>query len=244
MGPLATTAVLHYVFDPLCGWCYAAAPLLRAAQDLPGLRVALHGGGMMTGPNRRTVTPQWREYVIPHDKRIAQLTGQPFGLGYFDGLLNDLGATMDSAPPTTAVLAADALEGRGLAMLERLQRAHYVEGRRIAERPVLDALAADLALPAEAFAATFDALEGTHTQTHIEQSRGWLHRLGGQGFPTLALEIDGRFTPLDVGVWLGRAQAWAGHLAAHLDRGNVAGRSATQNTPACALPATGAAVRT
>lgn len=24
-------AVLHYIYDPLCGWCYGAAPLVRAA---------------------------------------------------------------------------------------------------------------------------------------------------------------------------------------------------------------------
>ncbi|MBE1008635.1 DsbA family protein, partial [Escherichia coli] len=46
-------------------------------------------------------------------------------------------AVFDSAPPTAAVLAAEALDGLGAAMLARIQRAHYVEGRRIAERPVL-----------------------------------------------------------------------------------------------------------
>ncbi len=26
-----TSPILHYVYDPLCGWCYAAEPLVRAA---------------------------------------------------------------------------------------------------------------------------------------------------------------------------------------------------------------------
>lgn len=31
-----TETTLHYIFDPLCGWCYGAAPLVKAAQSLPG----------------------------------------------------------------------------------------------------------------------------------------------------------------------------------------------------------------
>jgi putative protein-disulfide isomerase len=26
---------LHYIFDPLCGWCYGAAPLVAAARTVP-----------------------------------------------------------------------------------------------------------------------------------------------------------------------------------------------------------------
>ena len=26
-----TTSILHYVYDPLCGWCYAAEPLVKAS---------------------------------------------------------------------------------------------------------------------------------------------------------------------------------------------------------------------
>jgi len=124
---------LHYIFDPLCGWCYGAAPLIDAAAGLPGVKVALHGGGMLAGANRREITPQWRDYVMPHDRRIASLSGQEFGPAYFDGLLRDIGAPLDSAPPITAILAAEALGGRGLEMAHRVQRAHYAEGRRISE---------------------------------------------------------------------------------------------------------------
>ncbi len=42
---------LHYIYDPLCGWCYAAAPLVAAARGI--LPVEGHAGGMMAGPNRK-----------------------------------------------------------------------------------------------------------------------------------------------------------------------------------------------
>jgi putative protein-disulfide isomerase len=210
------TATLHYIFDPMCGWCYAAAPLVDAARSVPGLKVEFHGGGMMTGANRRAISPQWREYVMPHDRRIAELTGQPFGEAYFEGLLRDTGAVMDSEPPTTAILAAEALRaGGGLDMIHRLQRAHYVEGRRIADAQVLAALAVELGFDAGAFASAFARLSGEATSQHIAASRELLQRAGGQGFPTFVLtQADGPASRIDIGPWLGRAEDWKAQLTA------------------------------
>ena len=209
-------ATLHYIFDPLCGWCYAAAPLVDAAREVPGLKVEFHGGGMMTGANRRPITPQWREYVLPHDHRIAEMTGQPFGERYFEGLLRDTGAVMDSEPPTTAVLAAESLRpGGGLDMIHALQRAHYVDGRRIADVEVLKAIAAELGFDAQAFASAFERQSGEATSRHIAESRQFLQRAGGQGFPTFVLvQPDGSAGRIDIGPWLGRAEEWKAQLGA------------------------------
>ncbi len=196
---------LHYIFDPLCGWCYGAAPLLEAARAVPGLTVALHGGGMMTGSNRRQITPAWRGYVLPHDRRIEQLSGQPFGDAYINGLLNDTTAMMDSEPPITAILAAEALAGMGLDMLHRVQRAHYVDGLRIADLPVLVTLAQELGLDGAAFEAAYARQAGAATQQHIDASRALLAQVGGQGFPTFVLDDGtGAMSVIDIGEFLGQ----------------------------------------
>lgn len=201
-----STPTLHYVYDPLCGWCYGASPLVRAARDT--VRVQAHGGGMMAGAARRAVTPELRQFVMTHDRRIAQASGQPFGQGYFEGLLRDHGAVLDSAPPITAVLAADELAGAGLDMLARLQQAHYVEGRRIAEVAVLRELAAEVGLGIDDFDSAYERLRGAATQAHMEQSRALLARIGGHGFPTFALELDGQFKTVDTSPYLGQPDAW------------------------------------
>lgn len=202
---------LHYVHDPLCGWCYAAAPLVKAAREV--MPVVGHAGGMLAGPRRRRISDDWREHVMPHDRRIEMLSGQPFGAAYFDGLLCDHAAVLDSAPPATAVLAADQLAGRGLDLLARIQTAHYVEGKRIAEREVLSELAQDIGLSPESFAGAFDELAGAPTDAHFARSRQFLHEIGGNGFPTFALEAGRQLQLVASAPFLGKPQAWKEHLA-------------------------------
>lgn len=203
--------ILHYIYDPLCGWCYGAKPLVQAAQGV--LPVNAHGGGMMSGANRQTVSPQLRNYVMPHDRRIAEYTGQPFGEAYFEGLLRDETAVFDSTPPIAAVLAAEQVAGRGLELLGLLQTAHYVEGRRIADKAVLLALGKDIGLESQAFQQAFEAAETDH---HIRETRALLAKVGGQGFPTFVLEQKGQFTVVDIGPWLGKPQAFAQWLSQSL----------------------------
>ena len=152
----------------------------ESGSEPPGLKVVPHAGGMMTGNNRRQITDEWRNYVIPHDKRIAEMTGQPFGEAYFNGLLRDTTAVMDSEPPITAILAAEKLAGRGLDMLHRIQQAHYQEGRRIADTPVLEALAKELGLPSAAFIAEMRFSSGAPTAQHIAESRALLAKVQGR----------------------------------------------------------------
>jgi putative protein-disulfide isomerase len=203
--------ILHYIYDPLCGWCYGAKPLVQAAQAV--LPVIAHGGGMMTGANRQKVSPQLRSYVMPHDRRIAEYSGQPFGEAYFEGLLRDHTAVFDSAPPIAAVLAAEQMGGRGLELLGRLQSAHYVEGRRIADESVLFELTHGMGLDRQTFEIAFRAAD---TEGHIRNSRAFLAKVGGQGFPTLVLEDNDQFTLIDIGPWLGKPQAFAQWLSQSL----------------------------
>lgn len=198
------TATLHYLYDPLCGWCYGAAPLVKAARDVVDVRA--HGGGMMIGARRRAVTPELRGYVMPHDARIAQLSGQPFGDAYANGLLRDTTAVFDSEPPTAAIVAAEALAGRGLDLLAALQEAHYVEGRRIADRTVLIEVAGVLGLAPAQFADALDRQTGAAVQVHFEDTRTLMEEVGAQGFPSFALDIGGVMTGVDVSRYLGRPQ--------------------------------------
>ena len=212
----SSSTALHYIYDPLCGWCYGAAPLAAVAREI--MPVIGQGGGMMMGANRQQVSPALRSYVMPYDHRIAELTGQPFGDGYFNGLLLDETAVFDSAPPIKAILATEKAAERGLDMLSRLQVAHYVEGRRVAHTDVLQTLAIELGLDGDEFAQAYERIGEEELQQHIAASRRLLTQVGGHGFPTFVLEQDGRFEMLDAGRWLGEPDAWRDHLTAYTRR--------------------------
>jgi putative protein-disulfide isomerase len=215
------TATLHYIHDPMCGWCYGAAPLVKAAREVVDVRP--HGGGMMAGAQRRRVSAQLRAFVMPHDRRIAQVSGQPFGSAYFDGLLRDESAVFDSEPPIAAMLAAQNVAGRGLDMLARMQQAHYVEGRRIAERAVLVELAGAIGLETRAFEQALAEVEGPVVQAHIAATRALMNRVGVAGFPSFVLEVDGRMCVLEVGSYFGRPEVLASELAQRIPAASASG---------------------
>ncbi|MGN4979199.1 DsbA family protein [Aeromonas sp. 95A] len=194
---------LHYVYDPLCGWCYGAAPLLQAAATIVGLKIELHAGGLWLGSRRQPMGEALRDYVRPHDQRIEALTGQHFGERYFNELLLREGCLLDSELPIRAVLAVTALGGDGLVMLHRIQQSHYRDGIWIGEPAFLATLAAEQGISAEAFQQAY--LQAPLLQ-HLADSQGWMKRLGGQGYPTLGIERGGKLERIEVNQYLGEPE--------------------------------------
>lgn len=181
------TATLHYIYDPLCGWCYGAEPLVRAAILVPDLTLTLHAGGLWPQPTQ--LPPETRRYIQQADVRIAQSSGQPFGEAYLSGLLLDPTMVLDSRPTIAAVLAAQLLDpAKALPMLKGIQHAHYEQGRRVVEREVLRDIAVECGLDPGAFSS---ALDQVRVDAHIEETRRLMGRVGSGGFPTFVLQIDG-----------------------------------------------------
>ena len=209
-------ATLHYIYDPLCGWCYGSNPLVQAAREVEGLGFQMHGGGMMAGSARQLASAELREMVIQHAGRISAMTGQPFAEAYTNGLLGDPTAMFDSEPPTAAVLAVHAVDGRGPDMLAHMQKAHFVGGSRLAERAVLAGLAEDIGIERAAFEREFSSALGTVVQAHIASSRRMLARAGGQGFPTFALETKRGLERVEISKWLGNPAGWREALQARM----------------------------
>lgn len=180
--------VLHYIYDPLCGWCYGAEPLVLAAQRVAGLELRLHAGGLFPEPTR--LPEDMRRYIREADARVGQLTGQPYGKAYLEELLGDPNLVLHSRPPIAAVLAAEALApGRAFEMVRAIQHAHWEEGRHVVRPAVLSDLAAGLGFERDAFDA---ALAGAPVDAHIAETQRLMGAVGARGFPTFVLEVDGQ----------------------------------------------------
>ena len=202
---------LHYVYDPLCGWCYGAAPLLEAGGGHPTLRIERYAVGPWLGPRPQPMGQALRDHVRPHDERIQALSGQPFGERYFNELLLSDGLLLDSEPPIRAILAVTELGGNELRLLHRIQQSHYLDGQWVGDQAHLARLAQEQGITPAAFAQAFEQVD---LAGHLAQSQGWLRQLGGQGFPTLGLMLGESLIPLPVSSFLGEPQAFASHLAA------------------------------
>lgn len=183
---------VHYFFDPLCGWCYGIASLIKAAAALPQVEMHLHGGCLWPRP---TVLPaSVRKQIRMADARVGQLSGQPYGERYLNELLPSDGMVLHSQPTTAAVLSAGALRpGADLEMLRAIQSAHYVDGEHVIEADTLERLAARIGLDVNAFRASLDP---DATDAHMAQSQRLMQRLGVGGFPAVFIEREGHFSEL------------------------------------------------
>lgn len=208
-------ATLHFIYDPLCGWCYCAEPLVRAAVEVTDLEIRMHGGGLWPEPTQ--LPAETRSMIRQMDERAAAISGQPYGKAYLDGLLPDPTMTLESRSTTAAVLAAEELDGKGLAMLSAIQHAHYEGGRHVVRAEVLADLAESIGLDRAAFVA---ASARVPVDAHITNTRRFMQQLGAGGFPAFALQVGDDWygvphqryasDPAGFAAWLSEATARAG----------------------------------
>lgn len=139
--PLMPQNTLLYLFDPLCGWCYGAAPALDALTNHPSIELMLLPSGLFAGRGARPQNRQWADYAWANDQRIAALTGQVFSEAYRQQVLLGPHGSFDSGPMTRALTLARGLDRRlELALLHHFQRQRYIDGRETSSARVAAAI--------------------------------------------------------------------------------------------------------
>lgn len=143
-------ANLIYLFDPLCGWCYGASPLLKRLAAVPQLTVALAPTGLFSGAGARAMDEQFAAFAWSNDQRIGSLTGQRFTDAYQSQVLAK-GGMLDSGPATLALTSVFlTAPDRELEALSAIQEARYVSGRDITDSSELQNILESLGLTAAA----------------------------------------------------------------------------------------------
>lgn len=181
-----------YLFDPLCGWCYGASPVIQQLGQQPNIQLELAPSGLFSGGGR-TLDASFADYAWSNDQRIANLTGQRFTEDYRQKVLGRLGSRFDSAAATLALTAVSLSEPqRELETLKTLQEARYVQGLDTCDVSVLETLLRDLGLAAAADRlAASDAELLAANAARIQKARGLMQTFGAQGVPALMV-TDGR----------------------------------------------------
>ncbi|ESY75119.1 hypothetical protein X740_31485 [Mesorhizobium sp. LNHC221B00] len=177
-----------YLFDPLCGWCYGASPMLDRL-SASGVRIELLPTGLFSGAGARPMDEAFAAHAWANDQRIERLTGQKFTQAYRRDVLDVRGTLLDSHAATLGISAAG-LEGPGgrLTALKAIQRARYVDGRDIV---TIDGVAEVLAAAGMADAAGLlqsptERLMKAHREL-VGQGRTLFERLHADGVPSLAV---------------------------------------------------------
>jgi putative protein-disulfide isomerase len=180
-----------YLFDPLCGWCYGASPVIQQLGQQANIQLELAPSGLFAGGGR-TMDEAFADYAWSNDQRIAKLTGQRFTEAYRQNVLGRLGSRFDSAAATLALTAVSLSEPpRELETLKVLQETRYVQGLDTCDMSVVEKLLRDLGLAAAADRLTAnDAELLAANAARIQMARGLMQTFGAQGVPALVVSDD------------------------------------------------------
>lgn len=184
---------VRYFFDPLCGWCYGAAPALKVLQAQPDVALTLQPVGLFADEAARPMDGGMAAYAWANDQRIQALTGQVFSPAYRDQVLGDATHLFDSGPASRALSAVQlTAPGRELDTLHALQHARYVDGLATSDTAVVAGLLDGLGLRAAAQA--LQAQEAglvAHARERMQKARSAWQQLGLQGVPALQVQAAG-----------------------------------------------------
>lgn len=181
-----------YLFDPLCGWCYGAAPSLRRLKDLPGIALTMAPTGLFSGSGARLMDAGFAAYAWGNDKRIAALSGQPFSDAYREKVLNAADGRFDSGPATLALCAVWRLDPQiELDALEAVQHARFVRGLDVTSPAILAGCldAIGLTEAARAIAKPDEEL-ATATRARVAAGARLMAAAGARGVPALVANAE------------------------------------------------------
>lgn len=194
----------HYIFDPMCGWCYGAAPLIGQLSRMDGVRLALHPGGMI---RKTAIDAGFRRHILDADQRIEAQTGQVFGAPYLERVAGGAPLVLDSYITAQAVIAAGHLGLAEVEMLHRIQQAHYQSGLPVYRPETLSALAGQLGIGPEAWAQAMSRA-GEEVEAAVRRTRQLMEQLGLGGFPSMLMEREGQWQATGLSRFYGRPDEW------------------------------------
>jgi len=198
---------LIYITDPLCGWCWASAPLVtatnRTATNL-GIPFELLHRALFTGDMVRWMSRSFSDYVTEADQRITALSGQQFSDAYRNNLLYQPDLIFDSWPTAVALQVIKALKpGQEYAFFCQLQRLRFDEGKIITDSSVLTEAATLVGIKAIDFHNAFSYSPSVADAAKRDQREAisLQNQALSQGVPCLLLERDGNLVRLPLESW-------------------------------------------
>ncbi len=178
------SAILYYVHDPMCSWCWAFRPSLNALlTELPKQIKIIRLLGGLAVDSDEAMSDETRIYVQGNWRRIEQQVPETkFNYDFWIRCK----PRRSTYPACRAVIAARAQGDEfDLLMTLAIQQAYYLQARNPSDISTLIELAVEISLNKDKFTKDIQSLEIDELlQQEIKQSR----RLGLNSFPSLLLD--------------------------------------------------------
>lgn len=187
-------AILYYVADPMCSWCWGFHPVLQKVKaSLPADVRLRHVMGGLARDTDEPMSDEVRAYVQNAWQEVSARTGARFN----DDFWTRCQPRRSTYPACRGVLcAAEQRAEAGPAYFEAVQRAYYLEARNPSEADTLAALAGEAGLDVARFAKD---LVSPEIDARLHEDFAVRRRLGVRSFPSLILERGEVRTPIVVG---------------------------------------------
>lgn len=183
------SAVLYYVHDPMCSWCWGfrrSWDALRTA--LPDeIKVVNVVGGLAPDSDEPMPTEQ-REAIAGHWVQIAEEVGAKFNFDFWT-----LCEPRRSTYPACRAVIAASFQDQEEAMIDAIQRAYYLRAMNPSNNVTLVLLAQELRLDGDRFSAD---LGSEQTEQELQRNFALRRRINVSSFPSLVLETDAGLHPL------------------------------------------------
>jgi putative protein-disulfide isomerase len=188
---------IYYVYDPLCGWCFAYAPIMeKLAQEFKDqVEFVIVPGGMIVGDNVRPIR-EIAPYLLQAIPQLEEASGVKMGNPYMD-MLKEGSYVASSYQPSLALVVFKSFQtGRDVEYAHKVQQAYFIEAKDI----MGDSLYMDLARqfdisPDEFIKRMSDTAYETKTQEHFDFA-SYLHT---KGFPALVGKSGDGFVKITYG---------------------------------------------
>jgi len=206
-GLMSTRHPVSYLFDPLCGWCYGAAPMIARLRSEADIDLASVPSGLFAEDGAFPASEAFAAHAWSADQRIAAMTGQVFSEVYRRDVLGNRAARIDSGPATLALAAVRLSEpDREWEALKAIQSARYVDGLDNGDAATVGAILVDADFGAAVLRYRDpDAALLSGYRAMIDEGRAVMRRFAIRGVPALILGQGASARPLGADYLFGDA---------------------------------------
>ncbi|RKZ34321.1 MAG: DsbA family protein [Gammaproteobacteria bacterium] len=182
------TAILFYVHDPMCSWCWAFRPVWQEiCERIPAeVETQRFLGGL--APDSDAPMPESMGAYLQQTWRTIQqrVPGTEFNFEFW----SRCNPRRSTYPACRAVIAAGRQDSaKSEPMILAIQQAYYLDARNPSDTSTLVELAQEMGLDAQRFAADLDSEDVR--RLHVDDLvRG--EGYGVQGYPSLLLDMSGQ----------------------------------------------------